>query len=322
MVVPVLLATVPPALITLIVLALAWRAWRPEAELADGRWGGAAGFGLAFLAGFVAVAGLPHLPPTERWQWIVHLGLVAAALGVVNALRPRKPWLDWLPSLVLAATAAVLLRHPSSDAPWTWNLGVAAAVAFLWLTLEPLAQRARGVAVPLTLLLTFGATAIIILLSGFESLARLTAVLAACAAGATIVAWRVPAISLAAGATAVTAAVLPGLLFLGQAYSYSEVPGICFVLPLLAPAMSGLGELPVMRRLKPPVRLLARMAAILLPLGIAVGLAMAASDLGIYLGQRQPVSDGRSVQMSAGAALNSTVPRNCWASLTEQLSGN
>ncbi|MHC4448359.1 MAG: hypothetical protein ACYSXF_11365 [Planctomycetota bacterium] len=284
MVAQVLLATVPPAVITVIVLALAWRPWRTDAAIAGGRWGGAAGFGLAFLTGFLAVAGWPGLPPTEKWQWILHLGLLAAAIGVVNALRPRKRWLDWLPSLCLAATAALLLRHPSPDAPWTWNLGVAAAVAFLWLTLEPVAQRARGVTVPLTLLLTFAAAAIVILVSGNETLARLTAVLAASAAGAAIVAWWAPAISLAAGATAVTVAVLPGLLFLSQAYSYSEVPGISFLLPLLAPAMSGLGELPVMGRLKPPARVLIRMAAILLPLGIAVGLAITASEPGLYLG--------------------------------------
>jgi hypothetical protein len=81
-----LLGVVPPVLIALVVLLMAWRPWSAKAPSV--RWGGA-GSALALALAYAVTDTLvarhwPGFPPSERHRWLPYFGL-AAAIGAIIA---------------------------------------------------------------------------------------------------------------------------------------------------------------------------------------------------------------------------------------------
>ena len=276
----VLLGVVPPALIAALVLLVAWRPWQ-RTPVENAGWGPTVACGLAVLAGYLAIEGRPQFPPPEKWQWILYLGLAAMGLGLVDligqAARWRPRWTRGLAGPLAAAAALLMLRHPSPEAQPLWKAGLGLAVLLSWAALEPLARRRPGASIPLALLLSLAGAGAVIVLSGNAKLAGLAGALAAAMGAAVVVAWWQPRLSLAHGAVVVVVVVLSGLLFLGQAYTYSSVPVVSFLLPIVAPAAAWIVEVPALRGMGAARALLLRAGAVLVVVAVAVGLALYAS---------------------------------------------
>jgi hypothetical protein len=255
-----------PAVVSTICLAVA--AWRRR-PLLDRPAGALAAAG-GFFAGYAALGWAPLLP-ADRWHWLPHLALVAAAAGLVGGL-PRVP-----PALAHAARAAATglaaWRLAPTDADSfgvVWVLGLFVAMVVTWELVEEVARRQPGALVPLLLTAAAGAAGVVLVQAGSAKFAQLAGVLAAALGPFVLFAWRRPNSATLAGAVPVVAVLLPGLMAVGKTYTFSDLPRAVFVLAALAPLGLAAAFLPVSGR----VRLVAMAAGVLAPAATAVALAL------------------------------------------------
>lgn len=246
------------------------------------RWGGALAAGAAFVAGGLLVAGVPAFPPPEASPALLWLALLAAAAGAVEGAVPRP--VRWgLRALVAASVAVALLSFLVGTgrrfAAWgeaaPWMAGSAAAIFALGAALDAWAARHEtGPAAPLALGIVAAGGGGALFLSGSALLAQQTGALGAAAGAAFLVALARPGWSGARGATAVAAALLPGLWLAG--YFYSDLPAASALLLAAAPLAAWVSELPPLARARAWPRAWAAAGAVLLPVAAALACAAAA----------------------------------------------
>lgn len=213
------------------------------------------------------------LGPDTSWNRLPWLALAALALGL--ATRPLK-WVHWIVLIVASAGAAwwVLPVASRSEAPWLVP-ALAALTAALWGLLEYLAARPAGAGIPLIVAMAFFTAAGVLIHAGTARLTDAAVVTSASLAAVGAIAWLRGGD--AGGAVPAAAVFLPGLLLMGQQETYSDVPWPAFVLPAVAPLTVVL-TLPL--RSWPGLRLhLLQFALVLIPLAIALGLALATGPL-------------------------------------------
>jgi hypothetical protein len=244
---PLLLGSVPPLLVSLLVLALTRRRRTASGEPP---WGGALAIGGGYLVGHTALRGWPPVPPLERVDWLWYLTVAAVAVGTLEAFVSSRAWLGWSLRAPLGAAVLVLLLLPLLKT-WgrgetvAWLAGLGAAGLVFWAALDSLAEPGPGA--PLLLAVLALATAVVLLLSGSALLAQLGLAVAASLAGLLAVAWWVPP---ARGAATVAGVLLPGLWLLGS--FYSDVPAASAVLLAAALPAAALTQVqPVRKRLRP-----------------------------------------------------------------------
>ncbi len=121
------------------------------------------------------------------------------------------------------------------------------------------------------------------LFAGFEKFFRVELALAEACAVMTVIAWRIPALSVARGGAAVIIALTTTMLVLTRAYTYADIPVWCDVLVGVAPLGILLGELPVIRT-RPRTRVLIRLLGVMLPIALGVVAATRYIDLDLYIG--------------------------------------
>ena len=271
---PLVAANVIPVVVGAAILIAAWLPWRHNRPVAGGRWGGAVGFGIAFLMAYLAVEGLPQLPARESWHWLFYLVLAAIGGGTADALvdlpRPAR-WGIWL---LLAGAGGWLLPGPWVEHYWLWRLATAGAVLMLLVACDVRADGARGASLPLCFFVAAAGASVILVASYNGKLAQLAGALAATAAASVLLAWWRPAVSLTRGATAVFAVALPGLLLSGCFQASSAVPAWCFVTAALAPAAIRAGDLGPLRRGRGWKRTAVRVAAVCVPIAVAVTVSL------------------------------------------------
>src|SRR3954468_14151550 len=150
----------PVGVAALIALVGFWRRWT---------WAMPVAAGAGFLAGYVALSGIPRLPPSDGSDWLFWAVIPVTGLGVLDALLPRR-W-GWL--LGAAAGAVVLLigwplvrTNTVSAGPLCGvALVVAAAGAGLCLVPGVAEPRVGSPAVVAALCVTMGAAAVVVLSS-------------------------------------------------------------------------------------------------------------------------------------------------------------
>src|SRR4051794_4867698 len=86
----------PVGVAALIALVGFWRRWT---------WAMPVAAGTGFLAGYIALSGVPSLPPSDGTDWLFWAAIPVTGLGVLDAALPRR-W-GWL--LGAAAGGVVLL---------------------------------------------------------------------------------------------------------------------------------------------------------------------------------------------------------------------
>lgn len=268
-----------PVALSAALLAVIARPWRRDNSARAQRTAALLAIALGYVAGHVGLFGWPAFPPVESWQWLVYLALTAGLVGVLAGLALIPDWLHRGLAWLLLAIAPWLLLKILLPAEWStlhiraWLGGFSIAFIAFWTSLDALARRRPGPAMPLILLITISAGSFVLLESANARLAQLAGVLAAAIVPALIVAtWR-PGVSLAGGAALVTGIVLCGLLATGHANNYGDVPAIAFVLIAAAPTLAWAAEFSALRRLKPWKALLLRLIPFLAAAGAAAMIA-------------------------------------------------
>ncbi len=251
-------------------------AWRRRVSPRSATWGGAVGFAAAFAATQFGLVGRVSLPPSEAWQWTVWLVFAAMAVGIVQSVVECPAWLTWGLRLVVTLFAALLAVPLFHEHVTEARLATAAAVLLLWTVLDWLGERLRGATLPLALLVTAIAAAVVLERSANAKLAQLAgAIAAACGAALLVGIWR-PQLSLARGAAGVFAVAIPALLVNGQATT-ETVPVFAFVLAGLAPVGVALAAAADLRRLSLWRQTATGLIGVVVLAGIAVGAAFQAT---------------------------------------------
>lgn len=268
-----------PALVTAAVLLVVWWAsGRLDSKLRGGL-AVALGLGLGDLAGHLGVA-WPSWPPTEvtdRIPWLVGVAILA---GVFETLGPARRWMPWVNRVCVSWLTIVAIVGPAFGEAWlapTTVLGGALlgiVMALAWANLDAVAVRCSGVGIFLPLLLVTGGASVALLVSGSIVLPILGGVLSAVIAASGLVSWRIPAICLARSGTPVVVVTLASLLLINRVYA--ELPSASVALFAAAPASLWLTQLGPIRRRAGWLRVVVGTFAVLIPVAIAVGLAVAA----------------------------------------------
>ena len=250
------------------------------------------------LASIIAFAGLFDWPTGDltraAWwgglnqdQLIVYALVAGVATGLVMSLTPRLLWIR--AALILALAGLVtLICWPivRTESMFYRAMPAVGTVVFAGLY-ELAAIRRPGICVPFALSLSLGTTSVLVVATGMQPLGfsamAVAVVLGVCAI---ISLWR-RNMTMADGAVpvVVTLLVLPPLIaWLYLLFGGDDFPALGFLLPMFAPCMVFLGELPKLRDRKPIVRN-----------GVVLSLValMCAGGLGLAF---WPISEGSSEQ--------------------------
>ncbi|MDA0803185.1 MAG: hypothetical protein O2819_05455 [Planctomycetota bacterium] len=212
---------------------------------------------LAFLLSWIAERGTLEVPGSERWHLIA---VAVLALGAftpwLSVLEDRVP--DVLAGAVAASIVGVALGKWVSFPGWTpyhaWAMGCAAGV--VGLSTEWCALRRPGAAIPFSLAACIGTESVLLAMSGFLSLAVPAGAMALALGAASLVLGRPlhardqrvtadsPVRTLAGGGALTAVATLTLLGFAGWSYNFSAIQPWMWLLPIAAPAVLLLTEVP------------------------------------------------------------------------------
>jgi hypothetical protein len=268
-----------PALATASILTAVLAVGRRFDLKARSRLGVALGLGLGTLAGYAGVS-WPAWPPsdvTDRIPFLIIVGIISA---VFEVSRPAKPWMSWGNRILLTVITLAAILGPAFAETWKTpatllgGASIGAGMVLAWANLDALAARLSGSVFFLPLLVVTTGASLVLVLSGVLVQGRVAGVLTAALAGCWVVSWWAPSISLARGGTPIVVVALASLLLVGR--FYAEAPTGSVVLLALAPAALWLVELGPLRQRAPWLRTLVATAAVLVPVALAVGLAVAA----------------------------------------------
>lgn len=277
----------------------AFLARKGEAQ-AGPRWGLTMGLGLGYVAGHAAVREWLNAPrlreawaALEAWSaegggfpafpgdvtdWLPWLASAATVFGVLDGWKPSPWWAKWENRLLLTGLTLWLLLAPLFGGTWEpgqgvrWLLGLGLGMLAMWSVLDARAEPLGG-SMPLVLLVMAIALAVSLGLSGSFVFGALGGVLAATLGGAWLVSWAAPRMTLSRGAIPLFVVLYSGLVLCGL--FYAELPKISGLALALAPLASFADRIgPVSRLSKGRVASI-RTAALLVPLAVAVGMAIA-----------------------------------------------
>ena len=257
-----------------------------------GRVAGAIAFLAGFLAGWVVLCKTSFSKPLfqfeDEWQWLPVWVSVAVVADLVDLLfRKRRPIGLAVRCGVIVVVAFVaaefLVSHfpartpgdapPAEARPQLLN-AFRLAVACFWFVI-PLAV-SRGFPVVL-LALSVLFSSMVLELGGTGINAQLAGLAGGVLLGCASAAWWKPDAEFTRAMVPGVAVALPALLFNGYLDSYSTVPLASYALAGLASFALLLGLLPFVRKMPFMRRSAILLVAILLPLGVALTLALKAA---------------------------------------------
>jgi hypothetical protein len=270
---------VPAVVAALVLMAVRWVCRRGGFAGGD-RVAAAAALGAGYLAGHLGNAppAFPPLDVTDRLPWLAG---AATLLGILEAARPSPAWARWENRLLMAALVLGVVLGPVLEATaatrpgQAWLAGLGLALLLSWANLEALAARLPGAVLgPALLLVAVGAAAALVL-SGSLVLGQLGGALAAALAAVGVLSGRSVGLSLGGGGVAVLVATLGALLLEGHVYAALPASAACAL--AAAPAATWAGAVGPIRRAARWKAALVAAVATLVPVGLALGLVLAAS---------------------------------------------
>jgi hypothetical protein len=260
-----------PALVSALVLLVAWRRRGTLGKFVASVAGALAIAG-GYTLGHVMIAGWPPFPPTSALEWMVGFAVLAAIGGILFTLARVS-------SVLLVAAVPWLLLAPLAQ--YTWNreetalhlAGLSFSLLGVWVAVQTLSRHVSARVLSIGMLVTTIAASIALAVSGGFVLGQLQGAIASTLGAALVIALVNPSTSLSGGAIAVAIVVTSALLMSGHFYGDLPTPSagliaLSFVTPWLA-RWPG--------QVTARTRALAHVAAAVVPAAVAVGLAVAAS---------------------------------------------
>lgn len=266
-----------PAIVSAAVLFVLRRVL-PQA-LAD-RYPGAIALAIGFFSGYGLLALAPW-QPSSHWHWLPYV-LLAASLVTPVALAEGVWSFERGLLYGLVALLASWLLVP------TWDdlepprgvsiVGLAVYITLLAILLEKLARRLPGPVLAAILGFCMIFAAVVLALSGNLRMGQIAGAAAAAFIGCAMASRRRPEHDSLQGLALPFALHSAGLLYVGRVNSFSGLPDLSYLLPTLAPlglwaSFAGLGGNPMGTNRK-----LLGAILVVLPLVVAVGLALAAES--------------------------------------------
>ncbi|HWP40905.1 MAG TPA: hypothetical protein VNL70_08260, partial [Tepidisphaeraceae bacterium] len=274
-----------PAVVSLIVLVVAWQAWRRHSPpLAGGYWGAALALAAGYAWTFSSISGQwPAFPPLDATGSTPYLTAGVALLSILLESVLRLPLVvRWIGlCLLFMAMFAILFANKLRFELWTaaeaaaW-IGVAGVLSALWwISFEQLANMGERIAVAWAGAILAAALAMLLMMSGSIILGRLGLAVSGAAIPLGIMAlWKKDRFGPQRGGNTVLTALLGCLLWSG--YHLAELQTLPLCLVGVAPLLLWAGRAPGVRRLPPVVRTLTMLAAVAVPLALALAITIRA----------------------------------------------
>jgi hypothetical protein len=216
-----------------------------------GAWCTVLGLGLAYLAGHLAITPRPVFPPVESRDWMLWIVLAATALGLIEALARLPRIVVWM---LRAGVVAFLLWETFGLVRESWgtrlfvllSLLIGGLILLCWWSLDALASRTRGSALPVAFAVYAFGIGVTLFLSRYALFAVVAITFAAAFLGAGLTAIRCSRCPLAHGSIAVVIAVTAGLILNG--YFFAEMPPTTAILLAIAPLAIWIARVPRLGR--------------------------------------------------------------------------
>jgi hypothetical protein len=250
------------ALLSAMVLWISAWPWKtPRASRVEV--GSLIGLAVGFSAGCWILGTRLHWPPRQDLDRLLVLVLPTVFM-VETAVQFAgvRPWLAWLPRLLVVAGTARVLLHGSSylaSSPgsatggWplvhTWVIlgGLAGFQLILWVLLDLLAVRVPGTSETLCLAVTIAGAALAIMLSGYATGGQIGLPLAAAFGGIACASMTVSSPSRSRSLLGPAVVGLASLLMIG--YFFGELTRPHFLLLLAVPLLAWVPEVPFLRHM-------------------------------------------------------------------------
>jgi hypothetical protein len=257
---------------------------------------GAVAFACRFLSGYAALCRVfldkPLIQFEDPWQWLPVWALAAVVVDLFDLPFAKKRIvsgvLRFLAVLAVVIVAAEYLvpytaaRTPSGtrieEARPNLVQGTRLGLLVLWLGLAWAADRVPGGLFPLLLALPALAGGAVLEASGSGTYAQLAGILAGVLLGCAPLAWWKPDRPFVRGMVPGILVVLCSLMLNGFLDTFVLIPLAAYLLVALAPLSLLIGAVPAVRRLPAFLQSAILAVAILVPLGVAVGLAITAPE--------------------------------------------
>ena len=240
-----------------------------------------------YIVGYFGLEGFSVLPfpPRQGIHWLCCLAIIGFIVGCFWHLAP---WGRLIAQIILSIAIPRLLLNSTFRYTWgqlegiIWWVCLAAAIFIFWnLVQQSFTTLISDASVPFVYFGLSGGTALILALSGSLRLAQHSGVLVALFVTSWIIIltlqrdgkWQAfpPSVS------PVVALLLAGIWMNG--YFYEEVPATSAILLAVSIPLAWVGQIEAIRRLGTRRSALVQIAAIALPVVIAIGIAVARSGL-------------------------------------------
>ena len=240
-----------------------------------------------YIVGYIGLEGLPPFPPREGVHWLCYLAIIGLILG---SFWHFAPWGRLIVQIALSIVIPRLLLNSTFKYTWgqvegiIWWVCLAAAIFIFWhIVQQSFTLLPSGGSSPFVYFGICGGTALTLVLSGTLRLAQHGGILVAIFAASWILTlvlqrgsssnWHV----FSPGVSPVVTLVLAGIWMNG--YFYEEVPAASALLLVISLFLAPVGRIAAIQRLGARRSTLVQIAAIALPVVIAIGIAVARSGL-------------------------------------------
>ena len=239
----------------------------------------AAALGVGYIVGYLGLEGLPAFPPKLGTHWLFYLAITGLIVGRFWHLAMWGPIAQIAISIILPR----LLLTSTFKHTWgtfegiIWWVCLAVAIFIIWYLVEKsFSTLPSGASGPFVYFGLSGGTALILALSGSLRLAQHCGILVALLAASWILTLGLQRdrkrFVFPRGASPVVTLLLIGIWMNG--YFFAEVPAVSAILLVISPLLALIGRITAVQALGAWRSMLIQIAAIALPVVIAVCIAL------------------------------------------------
>ena len=244
----------------------------------------AAALGVGYIVGYLGLEGLPVFPPKLGTHWLFYL----AILGLIVARFWHRAVWGPIAQIAISIIIPRLLLTSTFKHTWgpiegiIWWVCLAVVIFIIWhLVEQSFSALPAGASSPFVYFGLSGGTALILALSGSLRLAQHCGILVTLFAASWILTLGLQRdrkrFVFPRGASSVVTLLLIGIWMNG--YFFAEVPAMSAILLGIAPLLAQVGRTKAVQGLGGRRSTLAQIAAVALPVVIAIGIAVIRSGL-------------------------------------------